>query len=52
MILHPRTEQEYRDALQHLEIIDMLRSCGQGYNPPMIESTPWIRTRWPNPKYL
>jgi len=52
MILYPRSDQEYEDTLTLLQIINTLRERGPGYNPPIVEDTPWIRTCWPKPEYL
>jgi hypothetical protein len=52
MILYPRTDQEYEDTLRLLRVIEMLRRHGPGYNPPVVDDAPWVRTYRPNPKYL
>ena len=52
MILHPRTDEEYEDTLRLLAVINELREHGPGFNPPVVEDSPWIKTRRPKSCYL
>lgn len=52
MILHPQSDEEFEDIVALLRVINVLRQRGPGYQPPLLQDTPWIQTRWARPCYL
>lgn len=48
MILHTDGDDEYESTLRQLIIINLMRAP----RLPIVEDTPWVRTRWPKPEYL
>jgi hypothetical protein len=52
MMLYPRTEAERQDALRMLVVINELRGRMNGFYPPIMTDTPWVKTRWPKERYL
>ena len=52
MIITTHSDEEYEDTLALLRIINKIRWRDRTYYPPIIEDTPWVRTRRPNPRYL
>lgn len=52
MIIETHSDREYADTLRLLDVINTMRLRGPGYQPPIIEDTPWVRTRWAKEEYL
>jgi len=52
MIIQTHSDREYEDTLRLLAVINELRERGPGYNPPVIEDTPWVRVTRAKECYL
>lgn len=52
MIIRTHSDREYDDTMALLRVINLFRGRGPEYYPPIIADTPWVHTRWANPRYL